>query len=185
MQSIDAGNSWQLDVPGGNPDLHMMFAHPSRPEILYASTGYGRLFGEAERTEGNAGLYRSGDHGKTWSYVWTGITPRYTRPLCVDPRPPHGVTVASAPSAFAKFDDESGAQAMLFRSNDDCATWHSLCDPAHTPSRANFHGLAPDPDIPGGVIVGTDTGELWRVGANAEWNALGSGMPLVASVLAL
>jgi hypothetical protein len=183
MGSDDGGKSWNVVLPGDNPDLHMMIADPARPGVLYTSTGYGRFDGEAERVEGNAGMFRSDDFGATWRYVWAGIEPRYSRPLCVDPRPPHGVTVGSAPSAFSKCRDEQGAEAMLFRSEDGCETWRSLCDAAHSPSRANFHGLAPDPELPGGVIVGTDTGEVWRVSSDADWTLLGEGMPLVASVL--
>ena len=185
MRTADSGKSWRLDLPGGNPDLHMMFAHPARPDVLFASTGYGRLDGEAERIEGNAGVFRSADSGATWAYVWAGITPRYSRPMCIDPRTPHALTVASAPSAFSSCKDDGGAQAMLFRSEDEGETWRSLCDDAHTPSPANFHGLAPDPEIPGGVVIGTDTGEVWRVGNDGDWTELGSGMPAVASVLAI
>ncbi len=183
MSSEDGGESWSLGLPGGNPDLHMMFAHPERPETLYASTGYGRVHGEAARTEGNAGVFRSDDFGATWRYVWAGVKPRYSRPMCIDPRAPYGVTVASAPSAFSHARDEGGARAMLFRTEDEGDSWRSLCDAAHSPSTANFHGLAPDPEAPGGVIVGTDTGEVWRVSAGSEWTAVASGLPLVASIL--
>jgi hypothetical protein len=184
MRTEDGGETWQLGLPGENPDLHMMFAHPERPEVLYASTGYGRPDGVAERIEGNAGVFRSDDYGVNWNYAWQGITPRYSRPMCIDPRAPFGLTVASAPSAFSSCKDDGGAQAMLFRSEDGGTSWRSLSDPAHSPSRANFHGLAPDPEVPGGVLIGTDTGEVWRVSNDTEWAKLGSGMPAVASVLA-
>jgi hypothetical protein len=134
--------------------------------------------------EGNAGVFRSDDYGATWTYAWKGITPRYSRPMCIDPRTPYGLTVASAPTAFSSFREEDGAGAMLFRSEDGGESWRSLCDAAHSPSRANFHGLTTDPDKPGGVVVGTDTGEVWRVGNEADWTLLGSGMPAVLSVAA-
>lgn len=185
MASDDGGASWTLVLPGGNPDLHMMCAHPERPEVLWASTGYGRVHGEAARAEGNAGVFRSDDRGATWRYVWAGVEPRYSRPMCIDPRPPWPLTVGAAPSAFSSARDAGGAQAMLFRSDDGGAAWRSLCDAAHTPSRANFHGLAPDPEAPGGVLTGTDAGEVWRVGAGGEWTLLASGLPLVASLLPL
>jgi hypothetical protein len=185
MRSEDAGESWELDQPGENPDLHMIFAHPDRPEVLYASTGYGRLDGVAEQVEGNAGVLRSDDRGATWTYKWRGITPRYSRPMCIDPRAPYGLTVGSAPTAFSNYKDGGGAQAMLFRSEDGGETWRSLCDAAHSPSAANIHGLAPDPETPGGVLIGTDTGEVWRVSNEAEWTVMGEDMPAIASVLAI
>ena len=185
MRTEDGGESWQFTLPGDNPDLHMMCAAPDAPDVLYASTGYGRLDGVAEMVEGNAGVFRSDDGGQSWNYAWAGITPRYSRPMCIDPRPPHGLTVASAPTAFSSFKDEGGAQAMLYRSEDGGRHWRSLSDAAHSPSAANIHGLAPDPASPGGVLIGTDTGEVWRVGDDAAWQPLASGLPAVLSVLAV
>ena len=184
MRTEDGGQTWTLGLPGENPDMHMMTAHPDKPEVLYASTGYGRLDGVAEMIEGNAGVFRSDDAGVSWQYAWKGITPRYSRPMCIDSRPPYGLTIASAPTAFSSFKDDDGAQAMLFRSEDEGESWRSLCDRAHTPSHANIHGLTPDPDTPGGVLIGTDTGEVWRVSNDAEWTQLGSGMPIVLSIAA-
>jgi len=182
--SEDAGETWSAVLPGDNPDLHMLFAHPAEPDILYASTGYGRLNGVAEKAEGNAGVFRSDDGGRTWTFAWKGITPRYSRPMCIDHRAPYGLTVASAPTAFSNYRDENGAQAMLFRSENGGESWRSLGDEAHSPSAANFHGLTVDPEVPGGVLVGTDSGEVWRVGDGAEWELCGDGMPAVLSLAA-
>ncbi len=184
LDSTDGGAHWQLVRPGDNPDIHMIVAHPEHPEELYVSTGYGRPHGMAEMVEGNAGMFRSTDGGASWHYVWAGMTPRYTRPLCIDPRPPYALTVASAPSPFSAFSDPGGAGAMLFRSEDRGASWHSLGDDAHSPSAANFHGLAPAAgDAVGSVLVGTDTGELWRVDPDARWTLLAADLPAVHAVL--
>ncbi len=180
--SEDAGETWEMVLPGDNPDLHMMFPHPAQPDTLYASTGYGRLDGVAEMVEPNAGVFRSDDAGATWTYAWKGITPRYSRPMCVDARAPYGLTVASAPTAFSNHREEGGSRAMLFRSEDGGESWRSLCDEAHSPSAANFHGLTVDPEVPGGVFVGTDTGEVWRVSDGAHWQLCGDGMPAVLSL---
>ncbi len=184
MRTDDRGESWTFSLPGENPDLHMMYADPVKPGVLYASTGYGRPDGIAEMVEGNAGVYRSDDYGASWQYAFHGITPQYSRPMCVDRRAPYGLTVASAPSAFSSFKDDGGAQAMLFRSDNGGISWRSLCDPAHSPARENIHGLTPDPEVPGGVVIGTDTGDVWRVDDDAGWTRLSSGMPPVLSVVA-
>ncbi len=184
MRSVDAGETWEFGLPGDNPDLHMMYAHPEKPNVLFASTGYGRLDGVAEMIEGNAGVFRSDDGGLNWNYVWKGITPRYSRPMCIDSRPPFGLTIASAPTAFSSYKEEGGANAMVFRSEDEGESWRSLCDESHTPSRANFHGLTPDPESPGGVLLGTDDGDLWQVSNDAQWHRLASGLPAVISIAA-
>lgn len=183
-RTTDGGVTWKVVRPGENPDLHMLFARPDRPATVFASTGYGRMDYIAEEKEGNAGVLRSDDGGETWSYVWSGIVPRYSRPMCIDHRAPHPLTVASAPTAFSSYKDTGGAGAMLFRSDDDGDSWRSLCDEAHSPSSANFHGLCVDPDELGAVIVGTDTGEIWRVTADGGWTELASGLPAVLSLSA-
>ncbi|MFP6706245.1 MAG: hypothetical protein VCE75_09490 [Alphaproteobacteria bacterium] len=185
MRTEDGGESWNFSLPGENPDLHMMCAHPGQPSTLFASTGYGRLDGVAEMVEGNAGVFRSDNSGASWRYAWKGITPRYSRPMCIDPATPHGLTVASAPTAFSSYKDDGGAQAMLLRSEDGGESWRSLCDEAHSPSAANIHGLTPDLANPGGVVIGTDTGEVWRVSGSAEWTPLATGLPAVLSALTL
>lgn len=183
VASDDGGETWGVTLPGGSPDLHVLLHDPADPATWYVSTGYGRFDHSAPKVDGNAGVFRTDDGGRTWSYAWSGVTPRYSRPMCIDPRPPHGLTVGAAPLYNSRFDDPGGAQARLFRSEDGGRSWRSLGDPAHDPSDANFHGLAVDPDRPGGVIVGTDTGEVWRVGADRTWELIVDGLPEVWSVL--
>ena len=185
MSSCDAGSSWSLSLPGNNPDIHMLFAHPKKPDTLFVSTGYGRLDGIADMVEGNAGVFRSDDGGTSWQYIWTGITPRYSRPMCIDQRSPNAVTVAAAPTAFSHYKQDGGAGACLFQSTDEGASWENLGDSAHSPSAANFHGLCVDPSAPGGVITGTDSGEVWQVTSSRNWQLLASGLPAVTALLAV
>lgn len=77
-----------------------------------------------------------------------------------------------------------GAGAMLFRTEDGGRNWRSLCDEDHSPSAANIHGLNVDPEVVGGVVIGTDTGEVWRVGNDADWTLAAEGLPAVFSVAA-
>lgn len=183
-RTADGGETWIVDLPGRNPDLHMMCADPADRDVLFISTGYGRFDHIAQAAEGNAGVFRSDDAGATWNYAWRGVTPRYSRPMCIDERAPYSLTVASAPTAFSNYREDGGAQAALMRSDDRGESWRSLCDEAHQPSAANFHGLTVDPQHVGGVIIGTDTGEVWRVSKDAQWSAVATGLPTVLALLA-
>jgi photosystem II stability/assembly factor-like uncharacterized protein len=183
--SEDGGRTWTMTRPGGNPDLHVIVARPDEPGVLLASTGFGRIDQSEPMEKRIAGMFRSDDHGKTWRFLWQGMSPPYTRPLCIDPRPPHAVTVGSSPTAFSAFTDEGGARAMLYQSTDGGETWRSLGDAAHSPSAAQFHAVAPDPGVAGGVLAGTDTGELWRVQPDARWTLLARGLPMVQAILPL
>ena len=185
MISRDGGESWSLVLPGENPDIHMLFAHPTDPDTLFVSTGYGRLDGIAEMVEGNAGVFRSTDAGQTWEYIWSGVTPRYSRPMCIDNRAPFALTVAAAPTAFSHYKQEPGAQACLFQSLDEGKSWKNLGDRDHNPSAANFHGLCVDANVAGGVVTGTDSGEVWRVSPDNSWQQIASGLPAVTALLSV
>jgi hypothetical protein len=172
-------------LPGGNPDLHTIVAKPDEPGVLFASTGFGRIDQSEPMEQRIAGMFRSDDHGKTWRFQWSGMTPPYTRPLCIDPRAPHAVTVGASPTAFSSHKDAGGACAMLFQSADGGATWRSLGDADHSPSAAQIQAVAADPETKGGVLVGTETGELWRVRPDTPWARLAQGLPQVQSILPL
>jgi photosystem II stability/assembly factor-like uncharacterized protein len=184
--SSDAGASWTCLAPGNDPDVHVLVGHPGRPGVLYATTGLGRFPNDPEPMgQRIAGLFGSEDGGKTWRYLWTGLEPRYTRPMCIDPRAPHALTVGCAPSAFSSHRDAGGARSMLYQSADGGTSWRSLGDAEHSPSAANILAVSVAPDGPGCVLVGTDTGELWLVTPEAKWTLLQRDLPMVWSVLAL
>ncbi len=176
----DGGETWSYSHPGDNTDIHNLMRHPTRPNVVYATTGRGRLNDDVPYWERVVGVFLSEDDGESWRYIWEGVEPRYTRPICVDPRAPNALTVAAAPTAFSKFtDDDGGAKAMLYQSADGGGTWRSLCDEPHTPSAANPYALLPAPDAPGAVLMGTDSGEVWRITPDREWTLLASGLPWV------
>jgi photosystem II stability/assembly factor-like uncharacterized protein len=187
----DAGETWRCVVPGCppdiplNPDIHTMVLHPGRPGLLFASTGYGRIDQSEPRDKRSAGVFASKDGGKSWRYAWAGLQPRYTRPMCIDARAPYPLTVGASPTTASSHRDSGGALAMLYRSDDAGVTWRSLGDPAHSPSPTNFFGIMPDPQTVGGVLLGTDLGEVWRITPRATWTRLASGLPDVHAVCPL
>ena len=184
VTTADHGATWACTLPGNNPDIHVMVGHPRRSEVLFATTGYGRMDDSEPMDQRSAGLFSTEDGGATWQYLWGDLQPRYTRPMCIDQRSPHALTVACAPTAFSSIRDQGGARAMLYQSLDEGATWRSLCDAAHSPSEANFLAVATDAAAPGQVLVGTETGEVWRVSSAARWSPVVAGLPAVQGVLA-
>jgi photosystem II stability/assembly factor-like uncharacterized protein len=187
LRTEDAGATWAVELPGCppevpvNPDLHTVVVHPAS-RVLYATTGYGRIDLSEPRDRRSAGVFASADGGRTWRYLWQGIQPRYVRPMCLDPRPPHALTVGASPLTSSSSRDPGGAQAMLYRSDDGGASWRSLGDEAHSPSAGNFLAIAVDPERAGGVLVGTDPGEVWRVTPAGEWTLLADGLPEVHAI---
>ncbi len=190
LHTENGGETWSALVPGTadvpvNPDIHTLALHPERRGTLFASTGYGRMDQSEPREQRSAGVFASHDGGKSWRYAWTGVQPRYTRPMCIDRRAPYPITVGASPTTYSSHRDPGGAQSMLYRSDDGGATWHSLGDAGHSPSPTNFFGIIPDPAQVGGVLTGTDLGEVWRVAPDARWTRLAAGLPDVQAVCAV
>ncbi|MGH7332689.1 MAG: WD40/YVTN/BNR-like repeat-containing protein, partial [Candidatus Rokuibacteriota bacterium] len=78
-ETHDAGASWRFTRPGGNPDIHVIVAHPQRSGLVFASTGFGRPEGTQEPMEKRiAGVFGSADGGATWDFMWQGMRPPYT-----------------------------------------------------------------------------------------------------------
>src|SRR5262249_3477778 len=144
VSTSDGGATWSCTLPGGNPDLHVMVSHPGKAGLLFASTGFGRIDNSEPMSQRIAGMFRSDDAGVTWESLWKTVQPPYPRPLCLDPRPPHALTVGCSPTAFSSHKDEGGAHAMLYRSDDGGDHWRSLGDAAHSPSAAQILAVAVD-----------------------------------------
>ena len=184
------GSGWKTSLPSGVPDIHYVVADPDQPERLYCSTGFGRIgkLAEMPDQERIAGMFASDDHGQSWRYIWGGMLHRYTRPLCIDPRPPHALTVGTAPSArpYITYHIEGGAHGQIYQSTDGGTQWRPLGDAPHSPSVAAILCVTPAPDVAGNVLVGTDLGEVWHVdAADTRWTLLADGLPPVQSVLSL
>jgi photosystem II stability/assembly factor-like uncharacterized protein len=180
----DSGTRWSVTQPCGNADVHVLAAHPQRAGVLYATTGYGRN-DDAPMDPRMAGPYRSDDGGLTWQYLGDNMHPHYTRAMCVDPRPPFVLTIPAMPDVRSSVKDPGGAQAVLYRSEDDGATWRSLGDAEHSPSAVRLTAVTPDPEQAGWVLVGTETGEVWRVSPDAQWTQLSKDLPAVQALLAV
>jgi hypothetical protein len=180
--------SWSTTLPGGVPDIHYVVADPDRPERLYCSTGFGRIgkLADVPDKERIAGMFASDDGGRSWRYIWDGMLHRYTRPLCIDPRPPHALTVGTAPSArpYITYRMEGGAHGQIYQTTDSGATWRPLGDAPHSPSVAAILCVTPAPSGAGNILVGTDLGEVWHVEADStRWTLLADSLPPVQSVV--
>jgi photosystem II stability/assembly factor-like uncharacterized protein len=186
----DDGATWSTIMPGGDPDIHCIVANPRQPATLYASTGFGRIGKMAEEPEEQraAGMFGSDDGGRTWHSLWQDMKREYTRPLCIDARAPHAVTVGCAPNArpYITYNLPGGANANLYQSIDQGATWRKIGDAEHAPSEACILSVVPAPDAAGNVLVGTDRGEVWHVSAtDARWKVLADGLPPVQAVVSV
>jgi hypothetical protein len=188
--AVGDGERWSTVMPGGVPDIHYVVADPDQPDRLYCSTGFGRIgkLAEVPNEERTAGMFASDDGGRSWRYIWQDMLHRYTRPLCIDPRPPHALTVGTAPNArpYITYRIEGGAHGQVYQSTDGGESWRPLGDAPHSPSVAAILCVTPASDAAGNVLVGTDQGEVWHVeAATTRWTLLASKLPPVQAVLSV
>ena len=147
----DGGRSWTLGLAGGNADVHILTAHPKRKGVVYATTGHGRN-DELEMNPREAGLDRSEDGGASWEYLGTQDESLLHSPDSASiSRAPFALTLPTAPAVRSSIKDPGGAQAVLFRSDDDGETWRSLGDREHSPSAARLTAVTPDAQQAGWV----------------------------------
>ena len=184
VASSDGGATWTASWVGPNADVHLLVPHPTRHGVVFATCGFGRN-DDKPNEPAMAGPYRSDDGGHTWRHLAAGMDVHYTRPMCIDPRPPHVLTVPGVPDVRSSIRDEGGSRCVLYQSKDDGASWASLGDADHSPSAARLTAITPDPQVLSGVVVGTETGEVWRVSPSAEWTCLREGLPAVQALVAV
>lgn len=149
-KSTDAGFTWEL-VEGGLPSTIRSFSvNPKQRSTMYAGTDiWGFPF---ETTEGETGVYRSIDRGKTWTRASAGLYASPASSLACLPEEPAGLVV--------------GGMSRLHRSNNGGADWDSTLLEA-----SDFTALAVDPKNPGtlyagsralaGIVKSTDGGQVW------------------------
>src|SRR5438876_492365 len=76
LGTSDDGGHWTSVMTGG--DIHVMAGDPAEPDVLYATTGFGRYPDDPQpREERVAGAFRSRDGGQNWEYLWKDCEPPY------------------------------------------------------------------------------------------------------------
>ncbi len=110
LRTRDGGATWQDRHPDAVIDPHVVHAHPSSPDRVYAIGGDGVSF--------------STDAGDTWTRDVEGMDRHYTWGLAVDPTDPDLWYVSAAPDPFLAH-GEGDSQARLFRKR-GASQWEPL-----------------------------------------------------------
>ena len=155
----DGGETWRDVREEIDIDVHTVLWNPSRPDVLYASTGGGEGRPEGYRDpslppKGKA-LYKSMDAGKTWECLTTEEERGYAVPVEVSAGDNERIILAVArdnPNAWSKRD--SKADARLLTSRDHGATWQNITDGLPSPMFSMVQAIAVDPTKDGRVFLG-------------------------------
>jgi|HubBroStandDraft_4_1064222.scaffolds.fasta_scaffold00026_30 photosystem II stability/assembly factor-like uncharacterized protein len=120
-RSTDYGLSWENitdgKIPGVADPIGAIAVAPSNPSVIYIGTGEADIRGDFDT---GAGVYKTIDAGKTWSYAGLRDTHMTTK-LVVDPRDPKVVYAASMGHVF-----KSNPERGIFKTTDGGATWKKI-----------------------------------------------------------
>jgi photosystem II stability/assembly factor-like uncharacterized protein len=164
LRSLDGGDTWEEYGEGIYEDVHYLLGNPGNPDIVYSTTG--------------EGFYRSTDRAKTWKFAFEGIKNDYTHPVVVRPDDPQVVFTAAASDPPPSFSRPTGAEAIIYRSNDAGDTWEPLTNGLPDMFHGMVRGLTIDPNNPDVVYAGSTDGEIYRSEDGGDsWSLMMDGLP--------
>ena len=172
----DAGRTW-TPIFDGQPiaSIGALAVSTSNPNVIYVGTGEADMRSDISY---GAGMYKSVDAGKSWSYIGLGDTRQIGRVL-VDPKNPDIVLVAALGHGFGP-----NAERGVYRTTDGGKTWTRVLfkdentgaiDLAYDPDnsrtvyaslwnvrRPAYSTYAPITGPGGGLYKSTDGGATWK-----------------------
>jgi photosystem II stability/assembly factor-like uncharacterized protein len=184
-QTADGGDSWEPRSQGVRADflpeeqrfppygqcVHKMTRHPAMPERIYL--------------QNHGGVYRSDDHGATWTDIGAGLPSDFGFPIVVDPSDPDTVFVFPLGGGEGRYPVD--AQAKVWRSRDAGESWEGLG--AGLPD--NFYvgvmrdGMCADDHDTTGLYLGARNGMVWvSLDQGDSWSQIAANLPDVMVVRA-
>jgi photosystem II stability/assembly factor-like uncharacterized protein len=186
-ETTDAGRTWKPifdDMPIAS--IGAIAVAPSDPKVIYVGTGEADMRNDISQGEG---LYKSGDGGRTWSFIGLADTQQIAR-ILVDPADANRVFVAALGHPYGP-----NAERGVFASRDGGKSWEKVLGSALAPDDTGAIDLAFEPGRPQVIYAalwqtrrtpwniyppstGPGTG-LWKsVDGGAHWRAItGYGFP--------
>jgi photosystem II stability/assembly factor-like uncharacterized protein len=167
MRSDDDGRNWENLSDGFETlDIHNVRVHPRHAQLVYAATA--------------RGMYRSEDGGRGWVRTADGLSFDHTGAFAVSTGASVSLFVSAARGTPPSWARPTGAEACVFRSDDDGMTWRRLGGGLPVPAPSPFRALLVDPLDPDRIYLATaephatiwgsaDRGESWSVLCEAPY----------------
>ena len=178
----DGGNNWTpqnqgirvmfmpLKYPEFGQCVHKIVMHPNRPNRLFLQNHWG--------------LYRSDDHGETWSDIANGVPSDFGFAMIMHPRNPDCVYII--PVESDEFRCTCDGRLRIYRTRNAGASWEALV--RGLPQKGAHEtvlrdAMTADSYDPVGLYFGTRSGKLF--GSSDEgrtWQKILEGLPPVACI---
>lgn len=166
---LPEGQQW----PEYGQCVHHLVMSPTRPEWLFQ--------------QNHCGVYRSRDAGETWTSIAEGLPAHFGFPMGILANADE--TVYVTPEVSDEFRYMPDGALAVYRSRDGGDHWERLT--RGLPREGAYlnvlrEGLATDACTPGGVYLGTSTGQVfYSRNEGAGWSLLADYLPPVHSVAAV
>ena len=184
-QTADGGASWEPRNTGLRADflpegqqypefgqcVHKIARHPSRPERMFL--------------QNHGGVYRSDDHGATWTSIADGLPADFGFPIVVHPHEPDTVYVFPISGGDGRF--PPGGRARVWRSRDAGETWEELGKglPDSFYVAVMRDAMCADDHEDAGIYFGARNGTVWGSADGGDsWDLVASDLPDVMVVRA-
>jgi photosystem II stability/assembly factor-like uncharacterized protein len=184
MRTDDGGQSWVFANKNTRADfqpekypefgqcIHRFVQHPTQPDVLYQ--------------QNHCGIYKTLNAGDDWIDIQHSLPSDFGFPIAIDTHHPDTV--------FVVVEDQDGRQNVsehfsVYRTQDGGESWEPLTEglPAGQGVRLGVlrHSMCTDTQDPGGVYVGTNTGQLFASRDSGDsWHLIADFLPSIYSVTA-
>jgi photosystem II stability/assembly factor-like uncharacterized protein len=170
IRSADGGTTWETIKDGTQFDSHTVTVMPDNADVIVATSG--------------KGVFRSGDGGDHFVLSNDGLSRKYMSQLVVHADKPNVLFTAASAGPPLTWRGPQGANAGLFRSEDQGSHWSQLTGGGLPETILPApRALSGDPHAAGTFLAGMSDGSVWMTRDYGEsFKEIVSGLPSIFGI---